>query len=93
MTKNILMVGGVAIVGYLLYKKYGNKPSSNTSSFSGGDDNFFNITATPKGCEVVSGNVSVPVPFKLDDNRYIVATGSGSTVICNNIPSTRILAG
>ena len=43
------MVGGVAIVGYLLYKKYGNKGSmttkkgSGTSSFDGGY-NFMNAS-------------------------------------------------
>jgi hypothetical protein len=52
-TKTLLMVGGVAIVGYLLYKKYGKGMMSSssttttttksgaTSSFSG-DDRFFN---------------------------------------------------
>jgi len=52
MTKNILMVGGVAIVGYLLYKKYGNKSTmptmgkaSGTSSFDGGY-NFMNANGT-----------------------------------------------
>tara|TARA_R110000868_G_scaffold101361_4_gene279098 strand:+ start:9221 stop:9547 length:327 start_codon:yes stop_codon:yes gene_type:complete len=45
------MVGGVAIVGYLLYKKYGNKTTttkgSGTSSFDGGDD-FFNASGTKR---------------------------------------------
>ena len=50
MTKNILMVGGVAIVGYLLYKKYGNKPTSTsrgtgTSSFTA-DGDFFSVSGT-----------------------------------------------
>lgn len=51
MTKNILIVGGVAIVGYLLYKKYGNKSTmptskgSGTSSFVAGDE-FFNASGT-----------------------------------------------
>ena len=43
------MVGGVAIVGYLLYKKYGNKSmtskGSGTSSFDGGY-NFMNASGT-----------------------------------------------
>jgi hypothetical protein len=85
----LLVVGAV---GFYFYKKNKNKSKGASSSFTG-DDNFFNITAKPKGCEVVSGNVNVPVPYKLDDGRYIVGTGSGSTIICNNIPSTRILAG
>jgi len=45
------MVGGVAIVGYLLYKKYGNKSTtsrgSGTSSFDGGY-NFMNANGTRK---------------------------------------------
>jgi hypothetical protein len=45
MTKNILMVGGVAIVGYLLYKKYGNKPTPTTSKGAG----TFNVTSDHNG--------------------------------------------
>jgi hypothetical protein len=51
MTKNILMVGGVAIVGYLLYKKYGNqapKPApkgTGTSNFTA-DETFFSANGT-----------------------------------------------
>lgn len=50
MTKNILIVGGVAIVGYLLYKKYGNKSTSTsrgtgTSSFTA-DEDFFSVSGT-----------------------------------------------
>jgi hypothetical protein len=49
MTKNILMVGGVAIVGYLIYKKFGNKPTpsrgTGTSSFTA-DEEFFSANGT-----------------------------------------------
>jgi len=53
MTKNILIVGGVAIVGYLLYKKYGNKTTMPTSKGSGtssfvASDEFFNASGTRK---------------------------------------------
>ena len=45
------MVGGVAIVGYLLYKKYGNKPTPTTSKGTGtssftADETFFSANGT-----------------------------------------------
>jgi hypothetical protein len=53
-TKTLLMIGGVAVVGYLLWKKYGKGMMSSsstttttktgaTSSFTGSDD-FFNAS-------------------------------------------------
>jgi hypothetical protein len=100
-TKNILMVGGVAIVGYLLYKKYSKKSKSSTSSFSG-DEGFFNFTKSSsastmgksKSCRLVDGSVNVgSLPFRLGNGDYIISTsqiggtsGNGQTLICPEIP-------
>jgi len=98
-TKNILMVGGFAVVGYLIYKQM-SKPK-NFANYV--DDDFFNFgevnppktkeqgivqagtrdgqTIGQSYCEVVAGNVG-NVGMPLSNNRIIVRTGNGTTLIC-----------
>jgi hypothetical protein len=91
MTKNILMVGGVAIVGYLLYKKYGNKSTmpttkaSGTSSFDGGY-NFMNASGTRR---TRSGETIPDCPACSKDGRCMTTVPRTDGTIAAGIAGQR----
>jgi hypothetical protein len=79
MKKNtIITIAVLGAVGYWIYSRNKAKKSLNpfarSSSFAGGGKR--------KGCEVYAGNVSTPIPWRLDNGDIIVKTGGGTTVVC-----------
>jgi hypothetical protein len=87
----ILTFAVIGFVGYWVYNRMRQKKSINpfakSSSFTADentfmDDSYSNAIGKLKGCQVYSGNVSTPIPFRLDNGDIIVKTGGGTTVVC-----------
>jgi hypothetical protein len=87
-TKKILTFAVLGAVGYWIYTRTKAKKSLNpfTKSFTGDEQTFMDEAYNnasgrgTKGCYIVKGNVSVPIPFVLGNGDVVVKTGGGTTV-------------
>lgn len=97
-TKTIIGVVAVVGIGYYLYKQMKKNQGSNKNFANYVDEEFFNVGGKitggkqttlstsgeqigAMGCEIVQGNVGY-AGMALSNNRIIVRTGNGTTLIC-----------
>lgn len=92
-TKRILTFAVLGAVGYWIYTRMRSNKSINpfakSKSFTANEVTYIDSAYSDfasgrrrRGCEIVAGNVSVPIPHRLDNGDVIVKTGGGTTVVC-----------
>jgi hypothetical protein len=90
--KNILMIGGVVVVGYLLYQKYGkNKMMPTSKPNDNNESNFSYASGRLTGRKASSGDNVPACPSCSSNGECYTIVPSTSTTVASGIAGTKAI--